>query len=342
MANNENKLQQTKGFFKLAGIVSGVKRNDFYTEKMTQTDNPKPRRSIKFAVQTSPENKVFVTLGAQPRDKVYFSKRSEIKGEKSTVKAVDWDNRKSFKEDDFKIIGTNIGLVKKQDADGKEINDIQTLVEYDAVEYIKEHLQDDMHVFVRGHMEYSRFEDRNIKQYAIDQIYLSHPIDFTAEDFNETANWEQPIAFRSVEKDPSEENKFILTGSIVNYNDIVETDFVIRTPKIAQTLKKNLKPYNLIKIYGDLIGYVQEVTVDEDGDDGWGEPNPMQATSNFHKEMLVLGADKTSIDTEIYSEEIFDEFMRSKKEFGEVASSKTKSSTTDDKGDDSDDDDWAV
>jgi len=331
---NENKLQQTKGFFKLAGIVSGVKRSDFYTEKMTKSDNPKLRKSVKFAIQTSPDNKVFVTLGAQPRDKVYFAKRAETKGEKATVKAVDWDKRKSFKEDGFRLIGTNIGLVKKQDSDGKEVNDVQHLVEYDAIDYIKDHLQDDMHVFVKGHMEYSRFEDRNIKQYVIDQLSLCQPIDFNADDFKEVSNWEQPIAFRSIEKDSSEENKYIITGNIVNYSDIVETDFVLRNAKIAQTFKKNLKPYNLIKIFGNLIGHVQEVTVDEEEDDGWGEPNPMKATSNYHKEMLVVGADKSSLDTEIYSEEIFDEFLRSKKEFGEVASSSTSS--------DDEDDDWSV
>jgi len=84
MAKKENALQQTKGFFKLAGIVSGVKRSDFYTEKMTKTDNPKLRKAVKFAVQTSPDNKVFVTLGSQPREKVYFAKRAEVKGEKGT------------------------------------------------------------------------------------------------------------------------------------------------------------------------------------------------------------------------------------------------------------------
>lgn len=104
MAKKEDALQQTKGFFKLAGIVSGVKRSDFYSEKMTKTDNPKLRKAVKFAVQTSPENKVFVTLGAQPREKVYFAKRAAVKGEKSTVKAVDWDKRNSFKEDGFILI----------------------------------------------------------------------------------------------------------------------------------------------------------------------------------------------------------------------------------------------
>jgi hypothetical protein len=300
---------------------------------MTKTDNPKLRKAVKFAVQTSADNKVFVTLGSQPRDKVYFSKRAETKGEKATIKAVDWDKRKSFKEDGFKIIGTNLGLVKKIDNDGNEVNDVQHLVEYDAIDYIKEHLQDDMHVFVRGHIEYSRFEDRNIKQYVIDQLSLCQPIDFTAEGFVEVSNFEQPIVFRSIEKDSTEENKFIMTGSIVNYNDIVETDFVIRNPKLAQTFKKNLKSYNGIKIFGNLVSLVQEVVVDDD-DDGWGEPNPMNANRNYQKEMLVVGADKTSIDTELYSEEIFDEFMRSKKEFGETAAASSS--------DEDEDDDWSV
>ena len=333
MAKNENTLKQTKGFFKAVGTVSGVKRNDFFSEKMTKSDNPKLRKSVKFAIQTSPENKVFVTLASQPQDKVYFSKKAEVKGEKSTTKAVDWDKRKSFKEDGYKIIGVNAGLTKKLDKDGKEVNDNQHLVAYDAIDYIKENLKDDMHVFVRGHMEYSRFEDKNIKQYVIDQISLCQPVDFAAEDFKETANWEQPIAFRSIEKDEKEPDKFTLIGSIVNYNDIVETDFIIRNPKIAQTFKKNLKPYNHIKIFGNLVGSVQEVVVEED--DGWGEPNPMAATNGYHKEMLVTGADKTSLDVDIFSEAIFDEFMRSKKEFGEAGGSVATAS-------DDEDDDWSV
>ena len=333
MASKESTLQQTKGFFKLQGIVSGIKRSDFFSEKMTKSDNPKLRKTVKFAVQTNPNNKVFVTLAAQPMDKVYFSKKADVKGEKATTKAVDWDKRKSFNEDGFKIIGVNIGLTKKLDKDGKEVNDTQHMVAYDAIDYIKENLKDDMHVFVRGHLEYSRFEDKNIKQYVIDQISLCQPIDFATEGFKEVSNWEQPIAFRTIEKDESEIDKFVITGSIVNYNDIVETDFVVRNPKLAQSLKKNLKPYTRIKIYGDLIGSVQEMIVEDD--DGWGEPNPMQATNSYHKEMLVTGAEKETIDTEIYSEAIFDEFLRSKKEFGETGRAAASS------GDD-DDDDWLV
>lgn len=162
MAKNESKLQQTKGFFKVAGIVSGVKRDDFSTEKMTQGMNPKLRKAVKFAVQTSPTNKIYVTLGAQPAEKVYFSKRSEVKGEKSTVKAVDWDARHTFKEDGYSMIGVRVGLTKKTDSDGKEVNDTKTMTPYDAVDYIKENLKDEMSVFIKGHMEYSRFEDRKI------------------------------------------------------------------------------------------------------------------------------------------------------------------------------------
>ena len=332
MAKNENALQQTRGFFQLRGIVSGVKRNDFYSEKMTKSDNPKMRKSVKFAVQTSLDNKVFVTLAAQPMEKVYFSKRSDVKGEKSTTKAVDWDKRKSFNEDGFRLIGVNVGLSKKLDKDGKEVNDNQTLVAYDAIDYIKDNLADDVSVFIKGRIEYSRFEDKNIKQYVIDQISLCRPVDFTAEDFKEVANFEQPIAFISIDKDKEEEGKFVLTGSIVNYNNIVETDFVVRNAKIYQTFKKNLKPYTRVKIYGNLVGSIQEVVVEED-DDGWGEPNPMSMTGGYYKEMLVTGADKTSIDTDMYSEALFDEFMRSKNEYGETANSAVS---------DDDDEDWSV
>lgn len=327
-----NALQQTKGYFELSGIVSGVKRNDYYSEKMTNTANSKLRKSVKFAIQTGPNNKVFVTLSGMPMDKVYFSKKAEVKGEKSVTKPVDWDKRKSFNEDGYKLIGVNVGLVKKLDKEGKEINDNQRLVAYDAVDYVKEHLRDDMSVFVRGHMEYSRFEDKNIKQFVIDQISLCHAIDFSKEDFKELSAWEQSIAFRAIEKDESEPDKNIVTGSIITYNNIVDTDFVLRNSKLAQTFKKNLRPFNRVKIFGDLIGNVKEIVAEEE-DDGWGEPNKLDSTGGYYKEMLIVGADKSSVDTELYSEAIFEEFLRSKKEFGETSNNNT---------DDDDDDDWTV
>ena len=194
MASKEIALQQTRGFFKLQGVISGVKRNDFYTEKMTKSDNPKLRKAVKFAVQTGPDNKVFVTLGAQPMDKVYFSKKSETKGEKGTTKVVDWDKRNTFAEEGYKLIGVNVGLTKKVDKDGKEVNDSQNLAAYDAIDKIREHLKDDMHVYIRGHVEFSRYEDRNIKSYVIDQISLCQKVDFEAKGYKPTANWEQTIA----------------------------------------------------------------------------------------------------------------------------------------------------
>ena len=39
-------------------------------------------------------------------------------------------------------------------------------------------------------------------------------------------------------------------------------------------------------------------------DDGWGEPNKMERVNQpFVQELVVTGADKDSIDTELYSEE---------------------------------------
>lgn len=333
----ENALQQTKGYFKLAGIVSGVNRDDFFTEKLTQSANPKNRKSIKFAVQTSPNNKVFVTLAAMPMDKVYFSKKAEKKGEKSTTKSVDWDKRHSFNEDGFSIIGTNVGLSKKLNEEGKEVNDIKHLVPYDAIDHIKDNLKDGMSVFIRGSMEYSNYEGRNIKQFTIGQISLCQPIDFQAEGFKEQSNFEQPIVFMSVEKDEQEADKYTLIGSIVTYNNIIETDFALRGErgaKMFQNFKKRLKPYTALTVSGNLVGRVEEV-VAEDDDDGWGEPNPMRAMSSYAKEMLITSADKDSIDTELYSEKAFDEFMRDKKEFGDTARSKATVVSDED-----DDEDW--
>lgn len=326
-------LQQTRGYFKLAGIVSGVRRQDFFKDTTTKTG--KNRKAVKFAIQTSAENKVFVTLAGQPMDFVYYSKRAEKKGEKSETKKVPWEKRKDFKEEGFNLIGVNVGLSKKLDKEGKEVNDIQYAVAYDAVQLINENLRDGMSVFVRGNIEYSTFEGRNIQQYVINQISLCQDIDFAQEGFTETASWEQPIVFKAVNKDTEEAGKWRLTGDIITYNDVVETDFVIRNEKIAKTLSKNLKPYYAVKVHGSLIGRTEEVVV-EDDDDGWGEANPMNAMGSYYREMLVTGADKTSVDSELYSEEAIEEFLRGKKEFG------TTTTTTSATVEEDDDEDWDV
>ena len=86
-------LPVTRGSFQLKGKVSGVEKDNFYTEKKTKNGND--FRAVNFGVSYDENATIYVGINGMPRDKVYFSKRG-AKGEKSETKAIDWKDRNKF------------------------------------------------------------------------------------------------------------------------------------------------------------------------------------------------------------------------------------------------------
>lgn len=320
-------LPETKGAFQLSGVVSGVASKKFYSDKPTKTG--KPRRDVNFGVGINSESVIYVNLNGMEKDEVNFYKKAEKKGEKGTTKKIKWANRDNFKEEGFKILGVNIGLVKKLDKNGKEVNDTKYLIEYDACKYVSENLKDKESVFIKGKIEYSSFKNdkdevtRN-KKFIPSQISACKPIDFEADDFEETSDFQQRIIFTGIEKDDSnkEDIKFIVSAKIVTYNTIEETEFIIRDKGLADKLRKNLKPYNSIDVWGKINNRVDTDQVEDDEEDTWGEENKMDKAKVPHiKELVITGADPKSIDKDTYTEENIEEAIRAIKEFGESNSS---------------------
>lgn len=319
-------LPETKGAFQLSGTVIGVASKKFYTDKPTKTG--KPRRDVNFGVGINKDSVVYVNLNGMEKEEVNFYKKSEKKGEKGTTKKVKWANRSNFNEEGFKILGVNIGLVKKLDAKGKEVNDTKYLVEYDACKYINDNLKDKESVFTKGKIEYSSFKNdkgeitRN-KKFVPSQISVCKPVDFEEEGFEETADFQQRIIFIGIEKDDSnkEDVKFVVSAKIVTYNTIEEAEFIIRNTKLATQLKKNLKPYNSIDVWGKINNRVDTSQVEDDGEDNWGEENKMDNAKTPHiKELVITGADPKTLEKETYTEANVEEAIRAIKEFGESAS----------------------
>ena len=77
-------LPQTKGEFKLRGIVTGMNRKNAFTSKKTKTD--KLMNTLNLGINTNKESTVYVTLSEMVKDKVYFSKKSEEEGKKAETK----------------------------------------------------------------------------------------------------------------------------------------------------------------------------------------------------------------------------------------------------------------
>lgn len=324
-------LQQTRGSFTFRGIVSGKDKDSFYKE--TKTKSNKPFRSVNFSVEYDKDKRDFISLNGMERDTVVFSKKETDDGGKSKTitEKVLWKNRFDFNKEGFNLLGVGLGLEKTTDSNGKEVNKKVTLVEFDACDHIKNHLEDGQSVFVKGNIDYSTFDNKHYTKFVPQQISLcSKDIDFEDEKFEANHFFTQQIVFMGLTKDKEYKNgdRFIISAKTIGYSSIEDVELVTYNSKLAKTLKNNVKPYNAITVFGniDVVTSVEEV-IEED--DGWGESNPMERNNApFSRELVVTGADKDSLDTELYSEESVE---------GAIAKLATKDKTNKEYGGDSND-----
>ena len=340
-------LPETKGAFQLKGVVSGTDKDGFYNEKKTKTG--KDMRTINFGVSYDDNETLYINKTGIAQSKVYFSKKAEEKGGKSTTEAVDWDNRFSYNREGFKLIGNNIGVRKKIDEKGKEVNDKKVLTDFDACKEIGDNLKDGASVFIRGNIDYSSFiNDKGDKRVSIkldpNQVSLCSDIDFKADGYEKQNNFNQVIIFVGIDKEKDSNDKetgrFVVSAKIVTYSTIEDVEYIITDSKLANLFKKNLKPYNAIKVNGDIVSSKQVEEVSEE--DAWGETDKMNKVSNPTKrEFIIKGATPSTIDKELYTEEKVQEAI-AKINNANKAENDFGSSSTSDWGEVSDDDDEEV
>lgn len=308
MANRIFDLPETKGSFQVKGKISGVEKDRFYTSKKTQTG--KDFKAVNFGCEYDDKKTVYMALNGMPQAKVYFSKRNQDTV-KTETKAVDWAKRNSFTEEGYRMIGTNLGLTKTTDDNGKEINDKKTMTAFDACDYIKANMKDDMSTFIRGNIEFSSYLDkdgntRRSVKYIPSQVSLCKDVDFEEydDDNKPVHDFTQTIMFMEINKEEEngrETGRFVVGAKIVTWSDIVNTEFIITDAKLANLFKKNLKPYTSISVHGkiEVTHQVEETTTD----DGWGAANSMVAVSAPTKtEMIITGASPATIDRDTYNE----------------------------------------
>lgn len=303
----EHGLRATPGTFSISGIVYGTQKPSFYTEK--KFDNGNQMKSVNFAVKYDTDKSLYPTIQGFTRSDVYFSKKNK-ETNKTETKKVPWAQRMIFAEQNpgWTIIGCNIGLIKGED--GKNIK--KHITEYDAAQYIKENLKDDMSVFVRGNLDFRSYTDKNgevkrINSLNATQVSLCSDIDFNSETFSPSHEWTQEIVYTGIEKETDAEGKptdrFIINGYVVSFNSIEPVSFVVIDKTKANLVKKNLKPYSAITLNGiiEVINNIEEADLVDD----WGQPIPKNKRVNARTttEMIVTYPDPKTIDTDSFSEE---------------------------------------
>ena len=310
MAKTKHGLQETTGVYQVRGIVNGVDKEKFYTDKKTKTN--KDMRIVNFGIEFDKGKTSYLGFNGMVKDEVYFSKR-DAEG-KSVVEKVKWNARDTFNKqkgkEDFSLMGMRIGLEKGED--GKNIK--QTLAEYDACLKIKELLEDDMSVFSKCKIEFSSFEDdkhnkkRSIK-FVPQQISLcSNDVNFDEEGFEPKSDFSQQIIFMGIDK--KDNGEFTVKAKIVTYSSIEDTEFTIKDKSLAQMFKQKLKPYNAIQVHGH-VEVIENVSQVEDDDDNWGESDPTsQIGSPTERILVITGAKGKTLDKDTYTEEKINEAMQ--------------------------------
>ena len=306
-------LPETKGEFKVRGNVKGTAKESFFENKTTKKG--KNMNILKFGVEVITDSTVYLDLTPTEREEVYFYKKPEVKGQKGTTKKVPWLKRADFKEEGYSLIGMKIGINKIIDDKGKEKNDTKTYTEFDGAEILSKQLKDDLGIFAKGNIKYSSFtnDKDEVKRKVVfepNQISgVSKDIDFTVEGFKPTNDFQQTIIFMEAEMDETDpdDKKGIVSAKIVTYNSIEDAEFIIRDGKLFKMFKKNLKPYTAIKVHGEIFNKVE---ADESEDDGWGEKNTFDTVNKtFIRELVIKGADPSTIDTETYNQQAMDKAL---------------------------------
>lgn len=351
-----HELKQTTNSFQVRGVVSGTKKKGFYSSGTSKTGSQ--WNVVEFGVKIAENKFVYIKLNGFTRDEVFYYKKGE-NGAKGTTTKVKWKDRQKAPGDGYRLIGVNISTGKNKDGknkDGKNIN--ETFVETDAVEWIRDNLHDGDSVFVKGNMVFSSYTDKqgNVKkktELVPTQIsYTQNPVDFNADDYVEMAEFENTIVFKSIDKEEDENGKatgrFILSGYSIGYNNVENVSFIIDEghAKLANNLRKAMKPGHSIKTYGRIV-VINDVSIVEEDDDGWGETSPMErVNSPVRREYVVYKADPNTIEKEDYTEKAIAEALKKIKaakeaaeNFGDKPSTGGVSVDADDWGDDDDDGD---
>lgn len=307
------KLEETKGSFTLKGIISGLSNDNSVREGVTQSD--KDYKAISFDIESSPTNRVRVEMFGMERDVYYYS------SQKKETKKISFENRGKVTLKGFRLMGVNLNPTGNK-------NDRKTLIEFDAVDYIKENFKDGDSVYVTGNLDFSVFENKqgevvNKTAFQIKSITKEkEPIDFNDEDFQPHAFFKQDIVVTELDE---VENRLMINSKIIKYKgELVDATFIVdaeRLKKFAKTLKKNLKFGDFIHVKGWIVSEtIEEEAPQEDSEgDDWGGETPEGMDNNYIRsyvnELVIVNVDKDSYEPQKYTEE--DLFSQEEEDYGE-------------------------
>lgn len=315
----ELQIPQTKALFEVSGKLFNMK-----SEKSFTVNEKGNWRTANLGLRISDSEVIFLQVKGGEKKEVYLSKQSKEKGVKPETKKVDWKDRFKAQSGGWKVMGVNLGLVKNNE--GK--NELVTMTEWDAWEYLKENAKDDMDVFITGDIEYSSYvkegetEVRHNQNFVAKKIYLStNPIDFQSEKFEKRAGFSQSVIIlgRSQEKD-----QCFLEVGYVGYGSYETVNLQVSQTIFDAIKAKNVKPYNSITLTG-ILKTSQEVEQVK-SEDTWGEKSTVGVPKSTAKTVLFVdGARGETLTKDAYSQKVIEKYLSDIQEAAEEKKSKERS-----------------
>lgn len=296
-------LKQQKGVFQAKGLIFGVSGQNFFKASDKNADF----KMMTFGLRVSNSENIFLTLNSMKPKEIWYSKSEKQSDGKYKNETKKLEYGRSAGEG-WKAIGVSITLEKGEN--GKNVP-TESYHNYDAIMYLKDHLKDDMPVFIKGNIEWSSFKDKDgnvkkSKKLIPTAVYLGDSAyDVNSPDWEKQCEFLQPIVFLGGERT---EGKNYLNVGVVGYNAWEEGQLEV-TDVVYSAFKEKMKPYYAINVSGKIVA---EAVVEQEvvEDDTWGEKTSIgkRKTPSVVK-LIVDGAVGTTLNREDYKKQIIDKYI---------------------------------
>lgn len=271
----ECKYPQTKSYFKVRGIINGLKtERKGYGFMEGKTGSGNLYRSLRFNVKTSETNNLTVEMfGQVQKEACFYNKKTRI-----TTK-VDWAKRNTAKIKGSELIAPD----------------------YDNAKTINDTYKDGDGIVIIGEIQFSEYEGKQQTKYVIKQIYaVTETVDFTAKDFVEESMFEHEIIINDVFE---VDKKLFINAYAINYGDKFQSAIFELTqsadPKFVANIKK-LKYGTFLKVNGIVNNRAIVSEVAEASADGWGEI--MRKVTTYQNSLEIVGAFGETLQAGLYKE----------------------------------------
>lgn len=311
MAKEEKKLEQTKGVFKVKGLVKNLDRDNAYEEgeRVGGKNEGRTYRKLNMGVQTAEDNQIRLGMYAYEPEKVFLwnsekrKKDSSYKGERMDYYEY-LDKKEVLKANGTAVLQARVGT----EYDDKGKLQSSGMTSFEATEEIYDNVDNDDSVYVEGQISYSTFKNKQDEEvtatnYNIERLFVAKDdFDLEDEDYEEQNYYEQEFVFVDAMVD-KENEKVIVTGRIIDYHqNTIDTSFSINyaddedMKKLAKNITKKFKFGDLVTVFGEILNQAVSTEVEEEDDDLLaglgGKSQPKFATRTnvaYNREMTIDG-----------------------------------------------------